>query len=158
MDDLRLAAIQSAADLAKEIITLATGVLALTLTFAQQLAKAPSRSTLRFMAACWVLYFISIMCGVMCLMALTGSLSSVPQVLTPRTPWAQFPSAVQVLSFAAATLLLIVVGSRVLAANAKLGGDSAETSSQHTETSDGQRHARASRRARRTGRGSENQE
>lgn len=114
MIELRLAAINSAIDLTREFITLASGILALTVTFVKELAKAPSQSLRRQLAWSWILYLISIMLGALALMSLTGNLVSDPPVLSPRTPIPLITGQLQVVSFGVATILLILVGHRAL--------------------------------------------
>jgi hypothetical protein len=73
LSDRAAKAFDFAQDTSKQQITLATGVLALTLTFVKDIAPADtSRTTLQF---AWILYVVSVLAGVATLMALTGNVA-----------------------------------------------------------------------------------
>src|SRR5215468_10416340 len=74
-----------AADATKQILTLSTGILALTITFAKDILGAPGHWS-RLLGWSWILYLISILCGVWTLLALTGSFSSSGQRTPPTSP------------------------------------------------------------------------
>ena len=135
-------AFEFAADLAKQLITLSTVILALTITFTKDLLKRVPSRKLWTLKAAWVGYFLTIVFGIFSLMALTGTLAprterSESKQVTEKTadladkPATHHPNEVktieiaqsarnyakvQVLSFLTATILVIVYGITTLKA------------------------------------------
>jgi hypothetical protein len=106
-----------AKDLAVQLITLSTGLLALSATFTKEILKTISASKDRLLRASWIIHVVSIIFGVWTIMALTGTL--MPG--TPKVPGSPFqfgsnvrvPAGLQILLFLLGTVfLLIVYGSR----------------------------------------------
>jgi hypothetical protein len=65
-----------AADVAKQLITLAAGIVALTITFSKDFIGGTVTGTERaVLGSAWALYFVSILGGTWLLFALAGSLS-----------------------------------------------------------------------------------
>ena len=96
----------------KQLITLATAVIALTITFVTDVVETAPRGSAGFLQGAWVLYLVSIVFGVLTLLALTGNLER-PGV--DRAPSIYRPnivvfSACQVLAFSAALALTLVFG------------------------------------------------
>jgi hypothetical protein len=83
MDDARKIAFGFAADLTKQLITLSTGILALTLTFASNVLGAVPGTARGLLIVSWFIYILSITCGVLTLMMLTGILE--PAKAKPAT-------------------------------------------------------------------------
>ena len=75
MDTQDQMAFEFAADLAKQLITLSTGILVLTITFTKELLKRISSRKLWFLKLAWIGYFLTIVFGIFSLMALTGKLA-----------------------------------------------------------------------------------
>jgi hypothetical protein len=102
-------AFQFAADFSKQLITLATGVIALSITLQKEIIKEPSRRAVRALRIAWVLYLLSILGGVWSLMALTGSLAPRIPAAPPSTieSNARLPAMFQIVAFAIATILLV---------------------------------------------------
>ena len=67
-------AFEFAKDSTKQLITLSTGIVALTITFAKDILGGVPAGPRRLLFAAWVVYLISIICGRWTLLALTGSL------------------------------------------------------------------------------------
>jgi hypothetical protein len=63
-----------ASDATKQMITLATGVIALTITFRKDIATDVPSTGKTFLAVGWVLYLLSVILGVATLMNLAGNL------------------------------------------------------------------------------------
>lgn len=116
MDDRCKKSFDFCADATKQLIALSTGVLALTISFKKEFIGSVDISTPMsvIISVSWICYFISILSGVLALLALTGTLA-------PRAdpPWPDatiregsttFYSACQILFFAAATLAITVFG------------------------------------------------
>jgi hypothetical protein len=96
----------------KQLITLATAVIALTVTFLTDVVKAASSGSARVLQLAWILYFVSIVSGVFTLLGLAGNLerpgnSGTPSIYRPNIV---VFSLVQVLSFCIAVLLTLVFG------------------------------------------------
>jgi nitrate reductase NapE component len=103
----------------KQLITLATGVLALTITFLKDVIKKAPAGSLPWLQAAWILYLVSITFGVFALLNLSGVLerpgedkSSPPNPLTPsiyRSSIRMF-AIVQIIAFLVAVGLTITFG------------------------------------------------
>jgi uncharacterized integral membrane protein len=113
-DDDRREAFASARDTAKQLITLATSILTVTITFQREIAPldVPDRGTL--LLAAWVAFAASVGFGAAGLIALTAE-----QAQRRREPtltfWAvRWPLLLQVLAFLIATGLIVWFGSRVI--------------------------------------------
>jgi hypothetical protein len=106
----------------KQFITLATGILALTLTFLKDVASSAPAGTRSYLQWGWAVYIASILFGVLAMMSLAGNLErpgekkiegedrKVP--LTPsiyRGNIVLFES-LQVLTFLIATILVVIFG------------------------------------------------
>lgn len=82
MNELLMKSLESAADLAKQLITLATGILALTVTFIKELNLRTAKRDRNLLIFAWPIYLFSILFGILTLMAVTGSQQSVGKQLT----------------------------------------------------------------------------
>jgi hypothetical protein len=118
MDTRRQEAFKFASDLAKQLITLSTGILAITITFSKDIIKPVSvpryAAILLFIA--WGTYLFCVVCGIWTLMALTGELEPkvsngqpLPEPTTKRTN-VFLPTVLQIVSFLIATGLIIAFG------------------------------------------------
>jgi hypothetical protein len=76
--DRQLTQFQFASDLAKQLMTLATGTITLTFAFAKDFIKAQTPRLRGLMIWSWILFLISICAGAAHLMALTGELVEIP--------------------------------------------------------------------------------
>lgn len=96
----------------KQLIALATGVIALTITFLTDVASSASSASVGFLQAAWVLYLVSILFGILTLLALTGNLVRPGQGGTPSIYRGNIvvSSIGQVLSFVIAVALTLVFG------------------------------------------------
>ena len=123
MDERTEKAFDFAQDTTKELIALATGVVALSVTFLHDIAAGATLEAKIVMAASWFLYIVSILFGVMTLMALTSVLEPKPtgeggkrtDGMTGRaaTIWTGSvvrSSTLQVVLFLSALLLTVVGG------------------------------------------------
>ena len=112
MDEFRNKAFDFAADLAKQLITLATGIITITITFAKDFLPRGAAPAAKLWAMCaWYAFLISIVCGVWMLMALTGTLDQKPGQSYPisiRGSNVTIPATLQILFFLAGLLLTIV--------------------------------------------------
>jgi hypothetical protein len=104
-------------DLAKELITLATGILALSITFTKDILKSLPKATWLLKSA-WMAYLLSILFGICTMMALTGRL--MPTTPLPPGEQSTFGASVrvfaglQIIAFLTGTILIIGYGANSL--------------------------------------------
>ena len=128
MDERTEKAFDFAQDTTKELIALATGVVALSVTFLHDIAAGATLEAKIVMGASWFFYIVSILFGVMTLMALTSVLEPKPtgergkrmDGMTGRaaTIWTGSvvrSSTLQVVLFLSGLLLTVVGGILALA-------------------------------------------
>lgn len=100
-------AFKFAQDLVKQIITLATGVLTITLTFLEKVSGASGPKTAGgWLTAAWIVLIVSILAGLLALMGLTGALAS--DKTTIRTLTQTVPAMVQVVAFGVGMVLVTI--------------------------------------------------
>lgn len=109
-------AYQFASDLSELFIAVAAGILALTISFAKEILKAPTKKQVSLLSSAWILYLVSILTGFWSLMALTGSLADLTKPLLRIDFNARFPVGLQIISFTLATFLLMRCGRAALLA------------------------------------------
>jgi hypothetical protein len=106
-----------AADATKQLLTLSTGILTLTIAFSKVIADpVPFRARL-FLVGAWACFLISIVFGVMTLLALTGTLDQQPQWAAPisiRGDNVRVPALLQIGWFILALLLTLIFGIALL--------------------------------------------
>ena len=117
-----LEAYKSATDLTIQLITLASGILALSITFMRDVVK--SNSPTWALKGAWIILLLSVCCGVWALMGITGSIFEVttgPKELKPSSYGLNIiiPSAFQITSFVTAIILLIIYGARTIKSKEK---------------------------------------
>jgi hypothetical protein len=108
--------VKSAADTAKQIIALSTGVIALTVTFLEKLVSTGVGGHIPIpwaLKVSWILYGLSLLFGLFTLMAITGVTNEA--VTTGATPDAMRksivgPAVLMVISFLAAIAFTIWTG------------------------------------------------
>jgi hypothetical protein len=112
MEEQTKLAFQFAADLAKQLMTLSTGVIALTVTFTKDLVDRAPRHAIYLLRLSWALYLTSLIFGVWVLMALTGSLAPVKASTVPTGIGSNVrnPAMLQILTFLMASLFVIGFG------------------------------------------------
>jgi hypothetical protein len=107
-----------AKDLAEQLITLSTGILALTITFTKDVVKDTSNSPMRLLKLAWVSYLLSICFGVWAMSALTGTLVPLDPSTTNASLSINFnarlPAGLQVISFLIGVLLITLFGAMSL--------------------------------------------
>jgi len=115
MDTSILEAYKSASDLAKQLITLSTGILALSITFTKDIVKGLPAKPARLLKFSWVVHLLSICCGIWSLMALTGMVFKVSQQgasSVQEDPYGSgtLPAFLQIALFVLGTALIIGYG------------------------------------------------
>lgn len=112
-----LAGLVSANDLAKQLITLATGILALSITFIKDVLKINGEVVTWPLKTSWVAYLFSICFGIWNMMGITGS--TFRAIADPTKPVTYgfnvaLPAVMQIMAFLAATSFLIWYGAKML--------------------------------------------
>ncbi len=110
MTDAGNKAFDFAQSVAQQILTLATGTTALTLTFFAQFAKHPTTAAKTILIASWAVMAISILAGIGTLMTLTGNLekSADPKIYSPNV---QSMAKTQIIAFMLGILLTVIAGA-----------------------------------------------
>jgi hypothetical protein len=120
MDPHLQLAFEFASDLSKQLITLSTGIIVISITFTKEILRHVPKSQWKILGSAWTLYLVSVTFGVFHLMALTGGLDQVSQEPLKGIPRsAHLYSAVQVIAFLIATAIVIWYGIRGLRADNK---------------------------------------
>jgi hypothetical protein len=117
LDERSKKAFDFAQETTKQLISLATGVIALTITFSKDLAGGLSPGTKGYLAAAWFAYLFSVLCGVWTLMAMTGTLEPTGKSALPpsiRGSNVTIPSMLQIFSFALGVICTVVFGLKSL--------------------------------------------
>ncbi len=97
----------------KQLIALSTGVVALTVTFSEDVLGDKAAEVADTLTRSWIAFLVSIVFGVWSLMALTGSLGAKdsPEIYG----WGvRLPAILQILAFAIGMVLTIKVGASAL--------------------------------------------
>lgn len=114
MDEHTKFAFTGAADICKQLITLATGVLALEITFTKDLTSKLVDSDIRLLELSWIALTVSVLFGVWTLMAITGSAG---QSVTPKAQDiykknVTIPMIIQIIAFLIGIILSVIYGIR----------------------------------------------
>jgi|ERR1017187_2894670 hypothetical protein len=107
MTDAMKKAFDFAADLTKQLITLATAIIGLTITFTKDFLKGVPANARPFAYWAWYLFLFSIAMGILTLSTLTGNLASKTNP-TPYSPNTTSFSILQFLTFGAGLVLTVV--------------------------------------------------
>jgi len=101
MDEKTKQSFEFARDTTKQLLTLATGIIALMITFAKDFVQSVDETARLFALLSWGLYLLSVIGGLWTLLALTGTLEakddSVP--VSIRGSNVTLPATIQILSF-----------------------------------------------------------
>jgi hypothetical protein len=98
-----------AQEVTKQVLTLSTGVLALTVTFLKDIATAAPHSARLCLEFGWLCFLLSVLFGVAALMSLSGNLatSAAPSIYSSNIKW---PARLQLLLFLVGLLLTLIFG------------------------------------------------
>jgi len=114
MDEQRRKAFDFASEATKQLIALATGVIALTITFADDLLVGVPAGATKLLMGAWIVDLVSVACGVWTLLSLTGELEPKTQVAgqTPsiRDANVTVPSILQIVCFVLASAMVVAFG------------------------------------------------
>lgn len=107
-----------AADATKQLITLSSGIIALTVTFSKDIlypapgdngtAQAAAQGRPGVLVAAWIFYLLSIILGVLTLQALTGALSTAAPSI--NSPTVRYVAWAQAAIFLIATIIVVYFG------------------------------------------------
>jgi len=114
MDEQTRAAFNSASDTSKQLIALATGLLALEITFAKELIVRLDATSKCLVGISWVLLLSSVMAGIWMLLAITGSLCRASNI-TPDTVYGsniRIPAFLQIALFVGGLFVTVWFGIR----------------------------------------------
>jgi hypothetical protein len=119
MDEQTKTAFASASDTSKQLITLATGLLALEITFAKDVIVKLDAAAKCLIGTSWVLLLLSVIAGVWTLLALTGSLAqtSAPTAQSIFGLNVRIPAILQILLFLGGLILTVWFGVRGVGGN-----------------------------------------
>lgn len=112
IDETTKKSFEFAQDTTKQLITLSTGIVAITLTFFKDFAPGSSDSARYLMTIAWVFFLVSIFFGVLHLLALTGALSGAPATVWNKN--AVIASAFQQIAFMVGLVLAVSAGAHAL--------------------------------------------
>ncbi len=107
-------AVDSTRDTAKQLITLASSILTVTVTFHRDLSPQAGENPNDVLLVAWVVYAISIGFGVLTLLGLTHELAQSRHDPSLSTWSVRWPPWVQGISFLLATTLIVWFGGRTL--------------------------------------------
>jgi hypothetical protein len=116
MDEQTKQAFASASDSCKQLVTLATGLLALEITFAKDLVGELDGLGKLLLGVSWVLLLLAVVAGIWTLLALTGCLGSETRP-TPKSISdvnVRIPAISQILLFLSGLLVTVVFAIRGL--------------------------------------------
>ena len=110
MDDQLKEAIGLAAEISKQLITLSTGMLVITITFASSIARHVTPKNRRILIASWFVFLATIVVALWHLSALTGNLLRRP--IDPSLDSALSPALIQLVVFVSGILLFVIFALR----------------------------------------------
>ena len=120
MEERQKKAFDFAADLTKQLITLATAVLTFTITFAKGIPHIEYGEKVVLMTS-WICYILSVGAGIFTLMSLTGNLDPIPRknmkinpILTITSSNVISKSKLQIFLFLAGLLCSCINGCQLL--------------------------------------------
>lgn len=113
LNDATAKAFDFAQDVTKQVLTLATAIIALTITFFKDFAGHATYSAEVVMGSSWIAYLVSVILGLWTLMALTGTLQPLRSAtieLSIQGMNVRLPALLQLLSFLVALILSVCAG------------------------------------------------
>jgi len=112
MDDKVRASFDWLADTCKQLLTLATAIIVLTVTFTHDLVGNVSGFGAFALVTAWFFYLVSVVGGVWLMLAATGSLARSPQPDIYASN-IRLPASIQVIGFALGVLATVIFGIAV---------------------------------------------
>jgi hypothetical protein len=102
-----------ASETTKQVMGLSTGIIALTITFSKDFVHEVPPKAINFLVWAWLAYLLSIVFGIMTLMALTGTLQPKSERGERPSLWGKNvtrPAGLQIFSFLIGLVLTICFG------------------------------------------------
>lgn len=119
MEENQKKAFDFAADLTKQLITLSTAIITLSVTFSKDIIGGIDHSNSCLLIWSWSIFIFSIACGIWSYMALTGNLESKQNnsnpIFTIYAKGIRIPSIFQIITFAIALILICIYGYQAAA-------------------------------------------
>lgn len=106
-DASRLKSFEFAQETAKQLITLGTGIIVLSIAFLADVAEDSSPKGIGFLQVAWLLFLASIPFGILTLMSLTGNIARAADIYAPNI---KVLAGCQIILFFAALVLTVVFG------------------------------------------------
>ena len=113
LSDATAKAFDFAQDVTKQVLTLATAIIAVTITFFKDFAGHATYATKVVMGCSWIAYLVSVILGLWTLMALTGTLQPLRPVdarLSIQGSNVRLPAFLQLIFFLIALILSVCAG------------------------------------------------
>jgi hypothetical protein len=116
LDEQTKTAFEFARDITIQLITLATGVIALEVTLLKDIVENAPEAVRMWALASWIVFGLSIVFGVATVLALTGTLQPKDSSKTPKIwePSVRRFSGAQIVSFLVGLSMTIIFGGKVL--------------------------------------------
>lgn len=108
LDATQKMAYDFAQDLVKQLITLATAIIALSITFLKDFATDSPPAARNLLAISWIAYILVVFFGIWALMAMTGSLAK--DGISINEANMRLPAMLQIVAFVVALGLTIAAG------------------------------------------------
>lgn len=108
------AGIDLAAELSKQLISLSTGILALSITFAKDIVGKIERRGVRLLGIAWIFYLLTIILALLHLSALTGALIPTQPEYSLKLANARVMATGQIIAFAIAMIFTFAFGLSIL--------------------------------------------
>jgi len=111
-NDNQIKAFEFAQEVTKQVITLSTGVLSLSVTFMKDIIPENefTHGLKSLLAASWIVFSIAILFGILALMAMTGNLSK-PSKDGPYSNNIRFFAGLQIITFFIGIVLTVIFAS-----------------------------------------------
>lgn len=99
-------------ELVIQLITLSTGILALSISFSEKLIKdyINNKQLMSLLKKAWICYLVSIICGIWTLMAISGTLISIKPHTCLINSNIVIPQSLQIITFLLSTVFIIRLG------------------------------------------------
>jgi hypothetical protein len=115
-----LKSFDAVSDLVKQLITLSTAVIALTITFLTGVVRTVPPKASRNLKTAWVLYCLTVLFGIGAMMAIAGTLGSTSATKNIYQPNITWWVGLQVFTFMSGTGLVIAFGSASLKSTSQI--------------------------------------
>lgn len=116
MDDKEKMAFEFAQECTKQFLTLATGIIALTITFSKDFLQGAPPNARPFAYWSWGFFLVSVSFGLLTLMALTGTLQPLDRKikLTIQGKNIRTVAGLQIMTFFAGLLFVVLFGAKAV--------------------------------------------